>query len=72
MHIELLFKVDPGTHKEGINRDTFFEQRNERGDPELNCELVIFKKRTSGRGMRKYTFSQRVLNPWNKLQREEV
>ena len=53
------------TNKEGINWD-------ERGDPELNRGLVIFKKRTSGRGMRKYTFSQRVVNPWNKLQREEV
>ena len=60
------------TNKEGINRDTFFELRNKRGDPERNRGLVIFKKRTSGRGMRKYTFSQRVVNPWNKLQREEV
>ena len=60
------------TNKEGINRDTFFELRNKRGDPERNRGLVIFKKRTSGRGMRKYTFSQRVVNPWNKLEKEEV
>ena len=60
------------TNKEGISRDIFFELRNERGDPELSRGLVIFKKRTSGRGMRKYTFSQRIVNPWNKLQREEV
>ena len=45
---------------------------DERGDPELNRGLVIFKKRTSGRKRRKYTFSQRVVNPWNKLQKEEV
>ena len=31
------------TNKEGINRDTFFELRNnERGDPELNRGLKIF------------------------------
>ena len=33
---------------------------------------MIFKKRTSGRRRRKYTFSQRVVNPWNKLLRQEV
>ena len=60
------------TNKEGINKDAFFEVRDKRGDPVRNRGLVIFKKRTSGRGMRKYTFSQRVVNPWNKLQRDEV
>ena len=39
------------TNKEGINKDKFFKLRDERGDPELNRELVIFKKRTSVRGM---------------------
>ena len=46
--------------------------RSKRGDPEENRGLVIFKKRTSGRNRRKFTFSQRVVNPWNKLQKEEV
>ena len=60
------------TNKEGISKNIFFEMRNERGDPEANRGLVIFKKRTSGRCRRKFTFSQRVVNPWNKLKREEV
>ena len=60
------------TNKEGISRNIFFEMRNERGDPELNRGLVLFKKRTSGRNRRKFMFSQRVVNPWNKLQKEEV
>ena len=60
------------TNKEGINSEKFFDPDNERGDPELNHGSKIFKKRTSGREMRKYTFSQRVVNPWNKLHREEV
>ena len=60
------------TNKEGISRNTFFKLRRERGDPNLNRGLVIFKKRTSGRRRRKYTFSQRVVNPWNKLLRQEV
>ena len=60
------------TNKEGISKYTFFDMNDERGDPELNRGLVIFKKRTSGRKRRKYTFSQRVVNPWNKLQKEEV
>ena len=50
----------------------FFDLRYERGDPELNRGLKIFKKRTSGRERRKYKFSRRVVIPWNKLQREKV
>ena len=46
--------------------------RSKGGDPESNRNLVIFKKRTSGRNRRKFTFSQRVVNPWNKLLKEEV
>ena len=60
------------TKKEGISRNIFFEMGNERGDPKLNRGLVIFKKRTSGRNRRKFMFSQRVVNPWNKLQKKEV
>ena len=60
------------TNKEGISRNIFFKMRKERGNPELYRGLVIFKKRTTGRLRRKYTFSQRVVNPWNKLRREEV
>ena len=60
------------TNKEGISRNIFFKMRKERGNPELFRGLVIFKKRTTGRLRRKYTFSQRVVNPWNKLRREEV
>ena len=60
------------TNKEGISKNIFFDMNDERGDPELNRGLVIFKKRTSERKRRKYMFSQRVVNPWNKLQKEEV
>ena len=60
------------TNNEEINRNIFFEMRNERWDPEANRGLVIFKKRTSGRCRSKFTFSQRVVNPWNKLQKKEL
>ena len=61
------------TNKEGISRNIFFELRpDERGNPEANRGLIIFKKRTTGRNRRKYTFSQRVVNPWNKLQKKEL
>merc|ERR1712055_1234386 len=36
------------TNKEGISKNIFFDMNDERGDPELNRGLVIFKKRTSG------------------------
>ena len=49
------------TNKEGISKYTFFDMNDERGDPELIRGLVFFKKRTSGRKRRKYTFSQRVV-----------
>ena len=60
------------TNNEEINRNIFFEMRNERWDPEANRGLVIFKKRTSGRYRSKFNFSQRVVNPWNKLQKKEL
>ena len=42
------------TNKEGISRNIFFELRpDERGNPEANRGLIIFKERTTGRNRRK-------------------
>ena len=60
------------TNKEGVNPGIFFKMNVERGDAELNRGLVIWKPRSSGRARRRYTFSQRVVNPWNRLSKEEV
>ena len=43
----------------------------ERGDPELNRGLKIFKKRAN-RERRRNVFSQRVVNAWNQKKKEVV
>ena len=60
------------TNNEGLNPDIFFEKKVERGDPELHRGNVIYKKRNKGKAVRMNFFSQRVVNPWNKLTRGEV
>ena len=64
------------THKimsgrEGVKREDFFQAAEERGDPSLARGKKIFKKRSNGL-IRQNTFSQRVVNPWNKLSKGEV
>ena len=64
------------THKimsgrEGVKREDFFQAAEERGDPNLVRGKKIFKKRSNGL-IRQNTFSQRVVNPWNKLSKGEV
>ena len=59
------------TKKVDVKTETFFQMRSERGDPELFRGKKIFKKR-SRKLPRRNVFSQRVVNPWNKLTREEV
>ena len=54
-----------------VKTETFFTMRSERGDPELVRGKKIFKKR-SRKQQRRNFFSQRVVNPWNKLSRKEV
>ena len=54
-----------------VKTETFFPMRSERGDPELVRGKKIFKKR-SRKQQRRNFFSQRVVNPWNKLSRKEV
>ena len=61
------------TNKEGVNPGIYFKMNIERGNPELNRGLVIWKPGNSGRARRMNTFSQRVINPWNKaLVKDEV
>ena len=59
------------TEKVDTKPETFFQMRNERGDPELFRGKKIFKKR-SRKLQRRNVFSQRVVNPWNKLSRKEI
>ena len=59
------------TNKGGLNSDSLFDRRVERGDPELHRGHKIFKKRCE-KGVRSNFFSQRVVNPWNNLRKEEV
>ena len=59
------------TEKVDIKSETFFQMRNERGDPELFRGKKIFKKR-SRKFQRRNVFSQQVVNPWNKLSRKEI
>ena len=59
-------------NKEGVNPGIFFKINIERRDAELNHGLVIWKPRSSGRARRRNTFSQRIVNPWKRLSREEV
>ena len=56
---------------EDVKTETFFPMRSERGDPELVRGKKIFKKRSQKQQRRNF-FSQRVVNPSNKLSRKEV
>ena len=57
--------------KEDIDSRSFFSMAPVRGDPEIARNLKIRKKgvRTN---IRKFVFSQRVVNKWNSLSNEEV
>ena len=59
------------TGKNDVSRDLFFKMAPTRGNPEEVRNLKIFKKRFN-RNKRKYFFSQRVVEKWNKLSNEEV
>ena len=63
------YKIVSG--KENIHREKFFQMAPERGNPELLRGEKLFKNR-SNKGLRANTFSQRVVNPWNKLKKNEV
>ena len=63
------FKILTG--KVDTKTETFFQLREERGDPELFRGKKIFKKR-SQKLQRRNFFTQRVVNPWNKLSRNEI
>ena len=63
------YKIISG--KENINRENFFQMAAERGNLELLRGEKIFKQR-SKKTLRANTFSQRVVNPWNKLSKNEV
>ena len=63
------FKILTG--KVDSKPETFFQMRDERGDPELVRGMKIFKKR-SQKLQRRNFFSQRVVNPWNKISRNEI
>ena len=57
--------------KEKIDPSRYFSMANERGDPELARGLKLYKPR-GRKKKRRETFALRVVNPWNKLNREEV
>ena len=59
------------SNQEGVKRADFFQPAVERGDPNLFRGGKIFKKRFNGY-KRGRSFSQRIVNPWNNLSREEV
>ena len=63
------YKIVSG--KENISREKFFQMATERGNPELFRGEKLYKKR-SNKGLRANTFSQRVVNPWNNLSKNEV
>ena len=59
------------TNKGDYKRELFFQGVIERGDPNLQRGLKMFKKR-SRKDIRKNFFSQRIVNPWNHERREVV
>ena len=59
------------TGKEDVNPDIFFKISVERGDQELVRGLKIYKKRWNG-NRRRYFYSQRVGDWWNKLRKVEI
>ena len=63
------YKIISG--KEDINSGLFFEMAPMRGDPDTARNLKIYKKRVNS-NKRKFAFSQRVVEKWNRLSNEEV
>ena len=63
------YKIVSG--KENIHREKFFQMAPERGNPELFRGEKLAKNRPN-KSLRANTFSQRVVNPWNKLKKNEV
>jgi hypothetical protein len=59
------------TGKEDINSDKFFTMAHVRGDPELTHNMKIYKK-SFRLDVRKYSFSQRVIDKWNLLGKKVV
>ena len=59
--------------KEDIDPDKLFTIRPMRGDPAIHRGSIIFKPRNvNNREPRKNSFTQRVVNPYNHLKKEEV
>ena len=59
------------TGKEDINPSKFFTMATVRGDPELTHNMEIYKK-SFRLNKRKYSFSQRVIDKWNTLDKATV
>ena len=59
------------TGKEDINPSKFFTMARVRGDPELTHNMKIYKK-SFRLNKRKYSFSQRVIDKWNTLDKATV
>ena len=59
------------TCKEDINPGKFFTMAPIRGDPELTNNMKLYKK-SFRLDVRKYSFSQRVIDKWNTLEKDVV
>ena len=59
------------TGKEDVNPDTFFQMAPVRGNSETMHSLKLFKKRFR-LDKRKFVFSHRVIEKWNRLPKEAV
>ena len=59
------------TGKEDINPGKFFTMATVRGDPELTHNMKLYKN-SFRLDVRKYTFSQRVIDKWNSLDKDVV
>ena len=59
------------TGKEDINPSKFFTMATVRGDPELTHSMKKYKK-SFRLNKRKYSFSQRVIDKWNTLDKATV
>ena len=59
------------TGKEDINPGKFFTMAAVRGDPEITHNMKLYKK-SFRLNKRKYTFSQRVIDKWNTLDKDVV
>ncbi len=59
------------TGKEDINPGKFFTMATVRGDPELTHNMKLYKN-SFRLDVRKYNFSQRVIDKWNSLDKDVV